>query len=110
MTSAPQCDRGAGKCRQLPAQPGCVQRNSQTWTLEDWEFLRLHYPNSLPALTRLLWKPHHPSPLQEDVDRNLPHQADAAGPSLGVERRCEEEERSELPVLLFFLSFSTLEQ
>lgn len=110
LTSTPQCESGAGTCRTLPTAPRRVQRNSQTGTSEDAEFPRLHCPNSLPALTRLFWKPHHPSPLQEDVDRNLPHQADAAGPSLQrVERRCEEEEQSELPVLLllFFLPFST---
>ena len=85
--------------------PRRVQRNSQTGTSEDGECRRLHCPNSLPALTR-----HHPSPLQEDVDRNLPHQADAS-PCSGW-CGCEEQEQSGLPVLLllFFLSFTTLEQ
>ena len=95
----------------MPDAAHCASACPEELTDRDvGEFPRLHCPNSLPALTRLFWKPHHPSPLQEDVDRNLPHQADAAGPSLQrVERRCEEEEQSELPVLLllFFLPFST---
>lgn len=85
LTSTPQCESGVSKRRTPPTAPTApwrVQRNSQTGTSEDGECLRLHCPNSLPALTHLFWKPHHPSPLQEDVDRNLPHQADAAGPSL----------------------------
>ena len=101
LTSTPQCESGAGKCRMLPTAPQRVQRNSQTGTSEDGEFPRLHCLNRLPALTRLFWKPHHPSLLKEDVDRNLPHQADATGPSCSGRSAAVRRKSS-----LSFLSFS----